>query len=70
MHFHKQKGPKYDTARQTPVIRQSICTGEKTAGFRDLQTGRFEEVMLIRTPKDLDAFREEYGVEGPIKTIY
>ena len=68
--FHKTKGPKYDAAIETPAIRQSICTGEKTAGLLDLKTGRFTEVMLIRTQKDLDAFRKEYGIEGPIKTIY
>ena len=68
--FHKTKEPKYDPARETPAIRQSICTGEKTAGFCDIATGRFSEIMLIRTQKDLDDFRKEYGVEGPIRTIY
>ncbi len=68
--FHKTKEPKYDAAQQTPAIRQSICTGEKTAGLLDLKTGRFTEVMLIRTQKDLDEFRRSYGIEGPIKTIY
>ena len=53
-----------------PVIRSSICTGEKVAGFREKETGRFREVCLIRTPDDLDAFRRRYGVEGDIPTIY
>lgn len=70
MRLLKKKGPQYDTERQMPVIRQSICTGEKTAGFKDLETGRFTEVMLIRTQKDLDDFRTQYGIEDPIKTIY
>ena len=70
MRFRKQKGPQYDAKRLQPVIRSSICTGEKTAGFLDRETGRFTEVMLIRTQKDLDEFRAQYGIEGEIKTIY
>ena len=65
----KQK-QQYDPNTLLPVIRASICTGEKTAGFTELQTGRFREVMLIRTPKDLDEFREKYGITGEIKTVY
>lgn len=70
MRARKTKAPGYDAQRLEPVIRQSICTGEKTAGFRDLETGRFLEVMLIRTQKDLDEFRAQYGISDPIKTIY
>ena len=60
----------YDRARLEPVIRNSICTGEKVAGFREKDTGRFREVSLIRSAADLDAFREKYGIEGEIPTIY
>ena len=60
----------YDAARLTPVIRSSICTGEKTAGFRENDTGRFRDVMLIRSPADLAEFREKYGITGDIETIY
>ena len=60
----------YDANLLEPVIRSSICTGEKVAGFREKETGRFREVCLIRTPDDLDAFRRRYGVEGDIPTIY
>ena len=60
----------YDHERLEPVIRSSICTGEKVAGFREKETGRFREVSLIRTPADLDAFKKKYGVEGDLPTIY
>ena len=53
----------YDPAREKPVIRSSICTGERAAGFKDLKTGKFREVMLIRERKDLDAFMREYGLD-------
>lgn len=60
----------YDAALLEPVIRSSICTGEKVAGFREKETGRFREVSLIRTPDDLAAFKRKYGIEGDIPTIY
>ena len=60
----------YDRERLEPVIRSSICTGEKVAGFREKDTGRFREVSLIRSAADLDAFQKKYGIEGEIPTIY
>ena len=33
--------PGYDRENLRPVIRASICTGEQTAGFRNIHTGRF-----------------------------
>lgn len=57
----------YDAARKKPVLRCSICTGEQVAGFKDLETGRFEEVMLIRSDKDLKAFKELYGIAEIVK---
>jgi hypothetical protein len=53
----------YDPARQIPVVRSSICTGEKAAGFRDRESGRFTEVMLVRGPRDEQRFREIYGLD-------
>ena len=52
----------YDPSTQKPILRCSICTGEQVAGFRDLQTGKFTDIMLIRNEKDLQAFKEHYGV--------
>jgi hypothetical protein len=52
----------YDRERQKPVIHCSICTGEQVAGFKDMGTGKFDEVMLIKTEKDLQAFKEMYAI--------
>lgn len=52
----------YDPTTQKPILRCSICTGEQVAGFRDLQTGKFTDIMLIRNEKDLQTFKEQYGV--------
>lgn len=37
----------YDPHTQSAVIHASICTGEKTAGFKNRADGHFTEVMLI-----------------------
>ena len=67
----KQEIYSYDRESQRPVIRASICTGERTAGFQDIRTGKITEVMLIRTPADLERFRQLYGIaEDEIRTEY
>ncbi len=54
----------YDPEKQIAVIRSSICTGEKVAGFRDKHDGHFTEVMLIRSKKDEEEFKRTYGVDS------
>ena len=46
----------YDAENLKPVIRASICTSERVAGFRNIHTGQFEEVMLLTSQDDLDEF--------------
>ncbi len=53
----------YDREKQRPVLHCSICTGEKVAGFKDVHTGKFEEVMFIRDDRDLEKFKSMYGIE-------
>jgi hypothetical protein len=52
----------YDTENKRPVLRCSICTGEQVAGFKDVNSGHFEDIMLIRDSADLDEFMRMYGV--------
>ncbi|MDE7209893.1 MAG: aspartate dehydrogenase [Lachnospiraceae bacterium] len=68
MFRRKIKTEPYDKENQRPVIRASICTGEQIAGFCNLQTGKFTEVMLIRNQKDMQEFLERYQInEAEIK---
>ncbi len=53
----------YDKENKIPVMKCSICNGERVAGFKDIHTGKFEEVMFIRDDSDLAEFKEKYGVE-------
>ncbi|PWT27319.1 aspartate dehydrogenase [Butyrivibrio fibrisolvens] len=72
MMFFKKRAEKktYDKENKKPVIRASICNGEQVAGFMDVHTGSFEEVMLIRDSEDLLQFMNEYGISGEIEKVY
>ena len=64
-HLFKPKETKhltYDKENQKPVIRCSICTGEQVAGFKDVHTGKFTDIMLIRDDKDLEEFKAMYKI--------
>ena len=60
----------YDTENKNPVIKVSICNGEQVAGFKDIHTGKFEEVMLIKTAADLKKFKSVYGITEEITKEY
>ena len=53
----------YDRENKVPMIRASICTGEQVAGFKDLKTGHFEEIMLITSEADKKDFLERYDIK-------
>ena len=53
----------FDKENQKAVLRCSICNGEQVAGFKDIRTGKVQEVMVIRSGRDLDDFRQMYGLE-------
>ena len=70
--FFKKKSENkitYDPQTQYAVIRSSICTGEKVAGFKNKQDGHFTDVMLIKSQDDIDTFKNLYGIDT-IKTEY
>ncbi len=60
----------YDNENMKPVIKASICNGEQVAGFKDMNTGKIEEVMLIKTPEDLESFKIMYGINEEITKEY
>ena len=60
---------KFDPETQYAVIRSSICTGEKVAGFKNKKDGHFTEVMVIRTADDKRRFKAIYGLET-VRTEY
>lgn len=60
----------YDKDNKKPVIKASICNGEQVAGFKDIHTGKIEEVMLIKGPSDIDIFKKMYGIDDEIAKEY
>ncbi|MDE6024698.1 MAG: aspartate dehydrogenase [Lachnospiraceae bacterium] len=60
----------YDRETMKPVLKCSICTGEQVAGFQNIHTGKFEDVMLVRNENDLKSFKKQYGIEEEITKIY
>lgn len=57
-----QPAKTYDEKLYKAAMRCSICTGEQVAGFKNRETGKFEEVALIRNEAELQAFKDTYGV--------
>jgi hypothetical protein len=72
MGFFKKKiaVQSYDKENKKPVIKSSICNGEQVAGFKDIHTGKLEEIMLIKNPADLEKFKAMYGIEEEIIKEY
>ena len=60
----------YDKENKKPVIKSSICNGEQVAGFKDIHTGKIEEIMLIKGPADLEKFKSMYGINEEIQKEY
>ena len=60
----------YDKENKKPVIKSSICNGEQVAGFKDVHTGKIEEVILIKSQADLDKFKTMYGINEEITKEY
>ena len=60
----------YDKENKKPVIKSSICNGEQVAGFKDIHTGKIEEVMMIKSQADLDEFKNMYGIVEEITKEY
>ena len=59
----------YDKENKKPVIKASICSGEQVAGFKDIHTGKIEEVMLIKSSADLEKFKSMYGIRSEERRV-
>lgn len=59
----------YNKEEFKPIIKANMSTSEKIAGFIDLQTGNFVEIMSIRNSADMDFFLDKYEISvAEIKT--
>ena len=71
--FTKKKAAEplvYDREKEYPVLHCSICNGEQVAGFKNRETGHFTEVTLIRGSRELEEFKNQYGITEEIAKEY
>ncbi len=61
---HEEPKPEFDREHEYPVLRCSICNGEKVAGFKDRRSGKFREYRMIRNDQELESFRKLCGVDS------
>lgn len=66
----KQEIVHYDPEEFTPAVKASICTGEKVAGFLNKTTGKFEDIMLIRSEEDIQEFKRLYSIKEELTKIW
>lgn len=59
----KTETKSYDRENLRPVLKCSICNGEQVAGFKDIRTGKFQEIMLIRDEAELALFMKMYDID-------
>lgn len=59
----------YNKETEVPAVKSSICTGEKTAGFLEVNTGKYRDVMLVKSDADIDLFKKACGVDE-VRKIY
>lgn len=61
----------FDREKEKPVLRCSICTGEQVFGFKNLATGKVEEISLIRNEAELKRFLGLYGIAADeVEKVY
>ena len=66
----KKDYPKMPQGSYEPVLRCSICTGEQVLCAKDTH-GKLHELMLIKTPADLEGFCEANGIRSDqIQKVY
>ncbi len=68
--FKKKEVLEYDKEHEYPVIRKSICTGERVFGFRNNSDNKFRDIALIRSDKELNDIIESYQITDEVKVEY
>ena len=63
--------PKMPKGEFEPVLRCSICTGEQVLCARERNSNQLHEIMLIKSPADLEGFCEANGIRmDQIEKVY
>ncbi len=63
--------PKMPAGDYEPVLRCSICTGEQVLCAKERNTGKLIEIMLVKSPAQLDGFCSANGISpDDIEKVY
>ena len=63
--------PKMPQGDYVPVLRCSICTGEQVLCAKEKHGSHLHEIMLIKSPDELEGFCEANGIRmDQIEKIY
>ena len=71
--FGKKKSdyPVFSPEKYEPALRCSICTGEQVFCIIDRETGKKQELMLIKSPSDLAEICKINGIDPEtVQRIY
>lgn len=62
--FKKETEPEfeYNPDIHKAVLKCSICNGEQVAGFKNMNTGEFHEISLIKNESELQMFLKRYKI--------
>lgn len=62
--FRKKQLPQkdYDRENWKPILKCSICNGERVAGFKNIHTGEFREELFIQEEEQLEEFKQRYKI--------
>lgn len=65
--FHRKRPPVQEPAHTQDEVgmETSTCTGEKLIGFKNKQTGRLEQAVIVRSRKDIDEFYRLHNIAKP-----
>lgn len=67
----KSEYPKLPSGNFDVVLRCSICNGEEVVCLKDRHSGELRELMLVKSPEDLQGFCEANGISpDSIKKVY
>lgn len=57
----------YNPSKEEPFLHANTCNRETVVGFREKDTGKFHEVMMITNDKELEEFKKTYGIKDDIR---
>ena len=65
--FNKKKQEKgsfnYDPLTHKAILKCNTCNRDKVFGFKDVRTGEFFEIAMIKNDLELESYMKEFGID-------